>query len=34
MGLLMTADYVIQNFLEPIGGGEKQTNIGISLFLL
>ena len=34
MGLLMTADYVIQNFLEPIGGGERHTNIGISLFLL
>ena len=34
MGLLITADYIIQNFLEPIGGGEKRTNIGISLFLL
>ena len=34
MGLLITTDYVIQSFLEPIGGGEKQTSIGISLFLL
>ena len=34
MGLLITGDYVIQNFLEPIGGGERYTNIGISLFLL
>ena len=34
MGLLITGDYVIQTFLEPIGGGERYTNIGISLFLL
>ncbi len=33
MGLLITADYVVQNFLEPIGG-EKRTGISISLFLL
>ena len=34
IGLLMTSDYIVQNFLEPIGGGEKRTNISISLFLL
>jgi hypothetical protein len=34
MGLLITSDYVIQNFLVPLGGGERRTNIGISLFLL
>ncbi len=34
MGLLMTGDYVIQSFLEPIGGGEKRTNISVTLFLL
>ena len=34
MGLLITSDYVIQDFLVPLGGGERRTNIGISLFLL
>jgi hypothetical protein len=34
MGLLATFDYVIHNFLEPIGGGERRTNISITLFLL
>ena len=34
MGLLIASDYIIQSFIEPIGGAEKRTNIGISLFLL
>jgi hypothetical protein len=34
IGLLITSDYIVQNFLVPIGGGEKRTNISISLFLL
>ena len=34
MGLLIASDYAIQSFLEPVGGSEKRTNIGISLFLL
>lgn len=34
MGLLITSDYVIQDYLVPLGGGERRTNIGISLFLL
>ncbi|MFQ6042676.1 MAG: hypothetical protein ACE5PV_17605 [Candidatus Poribacteria bacterium] len=34
MGLLVTGDYVIQNYLQPVGGGERSTNISITLFLL
>ncbi|HIE27079.1 TPA: hypothetical protein EYP66_07315 [Candidatus Poribacteria bacterium] len=34
MGLLITGDYVIQNYLQPVGGGERSTNISITLFLL
>ena len=34
VGLLITADYIIQNYLQPIGGGERRTNVSISLFLL
>lgn len=34
MGLLVTGDYIIQNYLEPVGGGERSTNISITLFLL
>ena len=34
MGLLVTTDYVIQNYLEPVGGGERSTNISVTLFLL
>ena len=34
VGLLVTADYIIQNYLEPVGGGERRNNLSISLFLL
>lgn len=34
MGLLLTSDYVIQEFVEPVGGGERRTNISATLFLL
>jgi len=35
IGLLITSDYIIQNFVEPIvGGGERETRIAVSLFLL
>jgi len=34
MGLLVTGDYVIQNYLEPVGGGERSTSISVTLFLL
>ena len=34
VGLLITTDYIIQNYLQPIGGGERRTNVSISLFLL
>ena len=35
IGLLITSDYIIQNFVEPtVGGGERETKIGVSLFLL
>ena len=34
IGLLITLDYIIQNFVEPTGGGERETKIAVSLFLL
>ena len=34
MGLLISAGYTIQNYVEPVGGGEKNTNISATLFVL
>ena len=34
VGVLTTFDYVTESFVEPIGGGIRETNIDVRLFLL